>query len=65
MVATAHSKMTTVDSAAGALGISRSHAYRLARTGELPGVRKLGDRYVVSIKELDRFIDGDTAEAQR
>ena len=34
----------SVDEAAALLGISRKTAYKLARTGELPGVRMLGTR---------------------
>ncbi|GAB3754777.1 hypothetical protein GCM10027591_03660 [Zhihengliuella somnathii] len=57
-------KVVTVSMAAQMLGIGRAHAYELVRKGQLPGARKLGGRIVVSIKELERFIDGDTAEAK-
>jgi excisionase family DNA binding protein len=45
--------LLAVPRAARLLGISRSAAYRLAETGELP-VRRLGGRiYVVTAKLLD------------
>ena len=48
----------SVDEAAALLGISRKTAYRLASTGELPGVRMLGTRYKVSKKLLEDWLDG-------
>lgn len=54
-------KMTSVPNAAKVLGISRGYAYQLANSGELPGVRKIGTRFVVSIKELNAYIDGEGA----
>ena len=50
----------TVMEAAGIIGISRRMAYELARKGELPGVRKLGSRYVVSKKLLEDWLQGKT-----
>jgi excisionase family DNA binding protein len=38
----------TVEQAAGLLGIGRSLAFALAKEGTLPGVKRLGRRYVVS-----------------
>lgn len=38
------------------LGISKSHAYEMAKTGELPIIR-LGRRIMVSVKELQEMID--------
>lgn len=38
----------TVEEAAGLLGIGRTMAYSLARSGDLPGVVKLGHRFVVA-----------------
>jgi excisionase family DNA binding protein len=46
--------------AANIIGISRRMAYELARKGELPGVRKLGSRYVVSKKLLEDWLQGKT-----
>jgi excisionase family DNA binding protein len=40
------------------LGISRKTAYKLAKTGELPGVRKLGGRYKVVTHKLYEYLDG-------
>lgn len=52
-------RTVTVPEAARELGISRAKAYELARLGELPGVIKLGHRYVVSRTALDRVLDGE------
>ena len=51
----------TVEEAARELGIGRDLAYRLARQGELPGVRRLGSRYLVSRDALERYLAGDAA----
>lgn len=51
----------TVESAARELGISRGHAYALAQAGTLPGVIKLGTRYVVSRSVLTRVVNGEAA----
>jgi excisionase family DNA binding protein len=49
----------TIEEAAQSLGISRNLGYRLAATGELPGVLHLGQkRMVVSKAVLDRYIQG-------
>jgi predicted DNA-binding transcriptional regulator AlpA len=42
------------------LGIGLNTAYELARKGELPGVIKLGGRFVVSKAALNRLLDRDT-----
>lgn len=44
--------------AANLLGVSRSTAYALANTGQLPGVTKLGPRFVVRTAVLARWLDG-------
>lgn len=46
----------TLSEAATVLGISRSTAYELARTGELPALR-LGRRLVVPIRALDQLLE--------
>ena len=51
----------TVEQAGKLLGISRAHAYDLARTGEIPSV-KLGKRVVIPRRALERFIDGEIEE---
>ena len=48
----------TVDEAAEALGISRSHAYELVRSGDLPSVR-LGRRLVVPVRTLMAILEPD------
>ncbi len=45
----------TVEQAAPILGIGRSTAYVLARTGELPTL-KLGRRFVVPVAQLRRML---------
>ena len=46
----------TVAEAAQILGISRQTGYVLARSGELPGVRKLGGRFIVVKNELEAYL---------
>jgi hypothetical protein len=47
---------TDVRTAGAALGIGQGLSYEAARKGELPGVLKLGGRYVVSIPILLRAL---------
>lgn len=54
-------RTVSVQEAARAYGISRGQAYELARRGELPGVIKLGGRYVVSRTVLERVLNGEAA----
>jgi excisionase family DNA binding protein len=44
--------------AADLLGVSRSTAYELARTNQLPGVTRLGSRFVVRTAVLARWLAG-------
>lgn len=55
-------RVCNVEDAAKELGIGRSLGYQLARTGELPGVRRLGNRYLVSRVELDAYLGEKTEE---
>ena len=48
-----------VEEAARILGISRQTAYNLARTGELPGIRRLGGRWIVLTRVLEEFLEGN------
>jgi excisionase family DNA binding protein len=48
----------SVSDAAELLGISRSTGYDLARTGKLPGVTRLGSRFVVRTAVIARWLDG-------
>ena len=48
----------TVMEAAKILGIGRQSAYELARRGELPGVRKLGGRFIISRIVLEEYLKG-------
>jgi len=47
----------TMQEAAAALGVSRSHLYGLADRGELRLIR-LGRRTLVPVSELDRLVEG-------
>ena len=58
------SQTITVEQAAALLGIGRGLAYELAKRGELPGVLKLGGRYVVSRQRLELTLAGP-AETER
>ncbi len=49
-------KTYSIEETAKVLGIGRQTAYDLARKQELPGVRKLGGRYIVSKMELDAYL---------
>lgn len=46
----------TVPEVAVILGISRTLAYELANDNQLPGVRRLGHRFIVSKAELAAFL---------
>lgn len=52
-------KTLKVSEAARLLGISRATAYNLARSGQLPGARRLGGRIVVLREILEKFLAGD------
>jgi excisionase family DNA binding protein len=56
-------KTISVEDAARELGIGRQLAYQLARSGELPGVMRLGHRYVVSRQRLDKALAGERQSA--
>jgi excisionase family DNA binding protein len=50
-------KTYSIQEAGELLGIGRSLAYELAQEGTLPGVRRLGRRYVVSRAALDAWLE--------
>ena len=52
----------SVTVAAKRLGIGRQTAYMLAREGTLPGVIRLGRRFVVSRSQLDAVLNGQLKE---
>tara|TARA_Y100000588_G_C14180764_1_gene893575 strand:- start:992 stop:1198 length:207 start_codon:yes stop_codon:yes gene_type:complete len=53
-----HEKKTySIEETAQILGIGRQTAYELARKQELPGVRKLGGRFIVSKVELESYLN--------
>lgn len=45
----------TIPQAAERLGISPTLAYRMARSGQLPGHFRLGRRHLVAVVSLERF----------
>ena len=49
----------TVEEAARILGIGRQTAYELARRGELPGIKRLGGRFIVSRIQLEEYLGKD------
>jgi excisionase family DNA binding protein len=49
----------SVPEASRLLGVSRGFGYELARSGRLPGVRKLGSRYLVVTSELKAYLGLD------
>ncbi len=63
MKATVERRTVSIEEFAAAVGISRTSAYNLARRGEVPGLIKLGGRYVVARAALERLlgapIDGE------
>ena len=50
--------LISVARASEILHVSRSTGYELARTGQLPGVTKLGARFVVRTAVFARWLDG-------
>ena len=52
----------SIEEAQQLLGIGRSLAYELAQEGTLPGVRRLGRRYVVSKQALDAWLESPMVE---
>jgi excisionase family DNA binding protein len=66
MDATIETKPRTisVEDAARELGIGRQLAYQLARSGELPGVMRLGHRFVVVRERFEQVLTGQ-AENER
>jgi excisionase family DNA binding protein len=48
-----------VEEAARILGISRQTAYNLAQRDELPGIRRLGGRWIVLTRVLEEFLEGN------
>lgn len=54
-------KTLSIEDAAKVLGISRAYAYQQANAGTMPGCKRIGNRFVVSIKRLDEYIDGEAA----
>jgi|WetSurMetagenome_2_1015567.scaffolds.fasta_scaffold05447_3 excisionase family DNA binding protein len=49
----------SVEAAGKILGISRGSAYQAARNGELPGVLRIGGRYLVSVAALRKALHID------
>lgn len=49
----------SVEEAAVILGISRGSAYEAARRGDLPGVLRIGKRFLVSRSRLLAAVEGE------
>ena len=49
----------TLNEAAAFLGCGTTLAYRLVRTGKMPGVIRLGRKILISRKALERWVDGE------
>ena len=45
------------------LGVSKNHAYKLAKAGEIPGAHRFGRKYVVAVPALLRWLEGDRGPA--
>jgi excisionase family DNA binding protein len=52
----------TIEEAAKVLGIARQTAYDLAARGGLPGARRLGKRWIVSLKTLNAWLEGRASD---
>jgi len=57
-------KTYSVPQAAAILGIGKGTAYEWARSGELPGVLQIGQRFLVSRRVLDSYVDGEQGAQQ-
>lgn len=55
-------RTATIDEWAKAFGIGRALAYTLAKRGEIPGLLRLGSRYVVSRVAMERMLAGEREE---
>ena len=49
----------SIPEAARIIGIGKNRAYEMAHDGTMPGLLKVGNRYMVSRKALDAFVDGE------
>jgi len=56
-------ELVKVPEAATRLGIGKSKAYQMAKSGELPGVVRIGSMLRVSLRAIDQFIDAQTRPA--
>jgi predicted DNA-binding transcriptional regulator AlpA len=54
--------LISISQASEILQVSRSTGYELARTDQLPGVTKLGSRFVVRTAVLTRWLDGQSED---
>ena len=57
-------KTYSVPQAAAILGIGKGTAYEWARSGDLPGVLKIGQRFLVSRRVLDAYVNGEQSAQQ-
>ena len=54
----------TIEEACNRLGVSRSLGYSLAKKGLFPGLLKLGNRFVVSKYQLEKYLNGDGVKGE-
>jgi len=52
----------SVEQVAAELGVCRNLIYRQARDGKMPGWIRIGDRWMISRVNLDRYINGETIQ---
>jgi hypothetical protein len=46
---------------AAALGVTERACFHMLESGDLPGAKQIGRRWVVSRKALERFFEGEAA----
>lgn len=63
MVVEVERQTINVSAAAKALGLSRATAYSLANRNELPGCFRCGRRFLVSVRVLERLLEGENSNS--
>ena len=57
-------KTYSIPEVAKILGVGKVRLYDMARNGELPGAIIIGNRYLVSRKVFDAWLDGELPEQE-
>lgn len=65
MIAVSEPKVYGIQQVADQLGISRQHASRLIRDGQIPGALRLGTRTLIRKATFDAWLSGSDRSAQR